>query len=50
MSDDITPSLELIARQQRQLLNDYGVQRDDIAVLTAIVMRQDHTLDRKSVV
>jgi hypothetical protein len=44
MSDDTTPDLSLIARQQRQLLTEVGSLRDDMAVLTAIVMRQDGTL------
>lgn len=40
MSDD----LGLIARQQRQILAELGSVRDDMNVLTAIAMRQDHTL------
>jgi hypothetical protein len=44
MSDDTTPDLSLFARQQRQLLAEVGSIRDDIAVLTAIAMRQDGTL------
>jgi hypothetical protein len=44
MSDDPTPDLALLARQQRQLLSEMGSMRDDLAVLTAIVMRQDGTL------
>lgn len=44
MSDDITPDLSLPARQQRQLLAEMGSMRDDLALLTAIVMRQDGTL------
>jgi hypothetical protein len=44
MSDDATPDLSLLARQQRQLLSEVGTIRDDLAVLTAIAMRQDGTL------
>jgi hypothetical protein len=44
MSDEPTPDLSLIARQQRQLLAEMGSSRDDLAVLTAIAMRQDGTL------
>jgi hypothetical protein len=44
MSDDNTPDLSLLARQQRQILTEMGGMRDDIAVLTAIAMRQDGTL------
>jgi hypothetical protein len=44
MSDDVTPDLTLLARQQRQILSELGGMRDDLAVLTAIAMRQDGTL------
>jgi len=44
MSDEAAPDLSLLARQQRQLLSEMGGMRDDLAVLTAIVMRQDGTL------
>ena len=44
MADENAPDLSLIARQQRQLLTDMGSLRDDLAVLTAIAMRQDGTL------
>jgi hypothetical protein len=44
MSDDIAPDLSLLARQQRQLLSETGSIRDDLAVLTAVAMRQDGTL------
>jgi len=44
MSDEPVPDLTLLARQQRQLLSEMGSMRDDLAVLTAIVMRQDGTL------
>lgn len=44
MSDDITPDLSLLARQQRQILSEIGSMRDDLAVLTAVAMRQDGTL------
>ena len=43
MSDDTTPDLSLLARQQRQILTEMGSARDDLAVLTAIAMRQDGT-------
>jgi len=43
MSDD-SPDLSLLARQQRQLLSEMGSLRDDLAVLTAIAMRQDGTM------
>jgi hypothetical protein len=44
MSDDTMPDLSLPARQQRQILTEMGSMRDDLAVLTAIAMRQDGTL------
>jgi hypothetical protein len=44
MSDDLPPDLSLLVRQQRQLLSEMGSIRDDIAVLTAVAMRQDGTL------
>ena len=44
MSDDVTPDLTLLARKQRQILSELGGMRDDLAVLTAIAMRQDGTL------
>lgn len=44
MSDDTMPDLSLLARQQRQILTEMGSMRDDLAVLTAIAMRQDGTL------
>ena len=44
MGDDAPPDLSLIARQQRQILAELGSMRDDMAVLTAIAMRQDGTL------
>jgi hypothetical protein len=44
MSDETNPDLGLIARQQRQILAELGSVRDDMNVLTAIAMRQDHTL------
>jgi len=42
MSD--APDLSLIARQQRQILAELGGIRDDLNVLTSIVLRQDGTL------
>ena len=44
MSDDAGADLRLIARQQRQILTELGTLREDLGVLTAIVMRQDATL------
>jgi hypothetical protein len=43
MSDDTVPGFPLLARLQRQLLMEIGSIRDDLAVLTAIAMRQDET-------
>ena len=42
MSD--VPDLSLIARQQKQLLDDFGTMRDDMRVLLAIVQRLDGTV------
>jgi len=44
MSDDASPDLNLIARQLRLVLSEMGSLRDDMNVLTAIAMRQDHTV------
>jgi hypothetical protein len=44
MSDETTPDPSPLARQQRQILTEMGSIRDDLAVLTAIAMRQDGTL------
>jgi hypothetical protein len=44
MSDNAIPELSLIARQQGIILSELGSMRDDLAVLTAIAMRQDGTL------
>ncbi len=44
MSDDTTPDPSLLARQQRQILTEMGSMRDNLAVMTAIAMRQDGTL------
>jgi hypothetical protein len=44
MSDEPQADLSLIARQQAQLLSEMGTIRDDMAVLTAIVLRIDGTL------
>lgn len=45
MSDqERQPDLGLITRQLRQLLTDVGSLRDDVNVLTSIVLRQDGTL------
>jgi hypothetical protein len=43
MSDDL-PDLTRLARPQRRILTELGSMRDDIAVLTAIALRQDGTL------
>jgi hypothetical protein len=37
-------SLELLARQQERLISDVAGLRDDMRVLTAIVLRQEGTL------
>lgn len=44
VTDDGTPDLSLLVRQQRQMLTEMGSIRDDLTVLTAIAMRQDATL------
>jgi len=44
MSDEPNADLGLIARQQRQLLDQMNTMRDDMTVLTAIVMRLDGTV------
>ena len=44
MSDAPSPDLRLVGHQLKQLLTDVGGLRDDVAVLTAITMRQDSTL------
>jgi hypothetical protein len=41
---DATPDLSLLARQQRQIISDLSTLREDMAVLTAIALRQDATL------
>ncbi|MDT7952836.1 MAG: hypothetical protein RQ966_15135 [Acetobacteraceae bacterium] len=41
---DAAPDLTLIARQQRQLLDEMGVMRDDMRVMSAILMRLDGTV------
>jgi len=41
---DIPADLSMILRQQRQIIADIGAMRDDMAVLTAVAMRQDATL------
>jgi ubiquinone biosynthesis protein UbiJ len=40
------PDLNFLARQVERLINDVGSLRDDMRVLTAMVLRQDHTLAR----
>jgi hypothetical protein len=44
MAETIT--LEFLAAQQRQMLDDIAAMRDDIGVLTAIVLRHEETLLR----
>ena len=45
MSDqERQPDLGLITRQLRQLLTDVGSLREDMNVLTSIVLRQDATM------
>ena len=38
-------SLELLARQQERLISDVSGLRDDMRVLTAIVLRQENTMN-----
>ncbi len=38
------PDLAFIARQQHQILTELGGVREDLNVLTSIVLRQDATL------
>ncbi|WP_428486339.1 hypothetical protein [Rhodopila sp.] len=40
---DVPIDLTCLARQQRQILTDLGSLREDMSVLTAIVLRQDAT-------
>ncbi len=40
----VGPDLTLIAAQQRQILDELRMLREDMNVLTAIVLRQDATL------
>ena len=44
MSEETTIDLGLIARQQRQVLDEIGSMRDDMAVMMAILQRQDGML------
>jgi uncharacterized coiled-coil protein SlyX len=44
MSETIT--LEFLAAQQRRILDEIASMRDDIKVLTAIVLRHEETLIR----
>jgi hypothetical protein len=44
MSDEPTVDLNLLATLMRQVIAEQGAIRDDMRVLTAIVMRQDNTL------
>jgi hypothetical protein len=41
-----TVTLELLAAQQRRILDEIAFLRDDIKVLTAIVLRHEETLIR----
>jgi len=41
---DSQPDLRMLVHQQGQILADMGGIRDDLAVLTAVAMRQDGTL------
>jgi hypothetical protein len=45
MSDQPTIDLAFLARQQEQILSELATMRDDAAVLLAIVMRMDGTLN-----
>ena len=44
MSDEPQADLSLIARQQRQVLAEMGVMRDDMSVKMAILPRLDGTV------
>ena len=44
MSGESVPDMTLIARQQRQVLSEMGVMRDDMAVMMAILQRLDGTV------
>ncbi len=44
MAEDSTADLTMLVRQQRQIITELGSIRDDLSVLTAIVLRQDATL------
>jgi hypothetical protein len=41
-----TVTLEFLAAQQRRMLDELALMRDDIKVLTAIVLRHEETLIR----
>jgi len=44
MSDEPKVDLTLIARQQRQVLDEMGTLRDDMGVMMAILQRLDGTV------
>ena len=44
VSDEPTVDLGLLARQQRQILNEMGEMRDDQRVMMAILQRLDGTV------
>jgi len=44
MSEETNVDLTLIARQQRQMLDEMGVSRDDMGVMMAILQRLDGTV------
>lgn len=44
MSEREPVTLEFLARQQARMLEQFAAFRDDVAVLTAVAMRQDATL------
>ena len=44
MDDDQQINPGLIVRQQKQVLDEIGSMRDDMAVMMAILMRQDATV------
>jgi len=44
MSEETNVDLTLIARQQRQMLDEMGVLRDDMGVMMAILQRLDGTV------
>jgi hypothetical protein len=44
MTDESSPDLSLIARQQLKLIGEIGTLRDDMGVMMAILQRLDGTV------